>query len=108
MDELKAAVPIEVDPADWQELLAILAARVPDRDVWVFGSRSTGRAKLYSDLDLAFEGAQPMSLDARAQLAEAFESSDLPFRVDLVDLLTADPEFGIRIKGNGVLIQKRN
>ncbi len=106
MAEPETAAPIEIDPVDWQELLAILGATVPDRDVWAFGSRTTGRAKRYSDLDLALDGPHPLSLDARAQLVEALQSSGLPFLVDLVDLLTVDPDFGTGVRRAGVLIQK--
>ena len=52
---------------------------------WAFGSRVTGRAKPYSDLDLAIDAARPLSLDDSAALAEAFSESDLPYKVDLVD-----------------------
>ncbi len=109
VDETKvqtSSPPIAVDDADWQQVLSILEARVPERDVWAFGSRATGEAKRFSDLDLALAGAEPLSLTARAQLAEDFEVSDLPFRVDLIDLAVVEPSFSARVLGTGVLIQK--
>jgi len=51
--------------------------------VRVFGSRASGRAKPYSDLDLVIIG-EPVDDATRATLALAFEESDLPFRVDLI------------------------
>lgn len=53
--------------------------------VWAFGSRATGRARRYSDLDLAVDAGRALTLDEAAMLREAFEESDLPYRVDIVD-----------------------
>ena len=33
---------------------------VPNREVWAFGSRVTGKARKYSDLDLAIIGDEPI------------------------------------------------
>lgn len=53
--------------------------------VWAFGSRATGRARPYSDLDLLVARSHPLDWRARSNLAEAFEASRLPFRVDVVE-----------------------
>jgi predicted nucleotidyltransferase len=58
--------------------------------VWVFGSRTTGRARRFSDLDLAIDAGRRLTLDEIARLTEAFSDSDLPYRVDLVDLHDID------------------
>ena len=63
----------------------------------VFGSRARGGARLYSDLDLAFEWDRPLGLDLLGRIAEALSESDLPYKVDIVDLLTTDPAFRARI-----------
>lgn len=55
----------------WRVVLDILRL-LPGAEVWAFGSRAKGTAKPHSDLDLAVVGVQPMSLDAAAQLREAF------------------------------------
>jgi predicted nucleotidyltransferase len=81
--------PWHIDlPADHRRLLVldILRAHLPRRTkTWVFGSRVTGRARRYSDLDLAIDAGRRLTLDEIAQLAEAFGDSDLPYKVDLVD-----------------------
>ena len=64
--------PLEISEADWLIIQAILRAHVPDYTVWTFGSRATGNAKKFSDLDLAIIGEQPIGLDLSSQLAEAF------------------------------------
>jgi len=65
--------------ADHRRLvLDILRANLPPKTkVWLFGSRATGRARPYSDLDLAIDVDRPMTLDELAILGEAFSESDL-------------------------------
>lgn len=67
-------------------VLAVISEYLPQGGkVWAFGSRATGRARRYSDLDLAVDAGRPLTLDEAAMLREAFEESDLPYRVDVVD-----------------------
>ena len=61
--------------------------------VWVFGSRANWTTKDSSDLDLAVEGAARLDHKAMAELEVAFEESDLPYTVDVVDLNSVSPEF---------------
>ena len=80
--------PVHIDlSADHRRLvLDILRANLPgSAKAWVFGSRATGRARRYSDLDLAIDAGRRLTLDETARLSEAFSDSDLPYRVDLVD-----------------------
>ncbi len=80
--------PLHIDlPADHRRLVReILRANLPGRaETWVFGSRATGRARRYSDLDLAIDAGRRMTFDEIARLSEAFTDSDLPYRVDVVD-----------------------
>ncbi len=58
---------------------------------YVFGSRAKGTARALSDLDLCYKG--PVDERGISRLIEAFEESDLPFTVDLVDLNRCSPEF---------------
>ncbi len=65
----------------------VLRAHLPHGvRVWVFGSRACGAAKRSSDLDLALEGPAKLDQKLLAALEDAFEDSDLPYTVDLVDL----------------------
>ncbi len=80
--------PLHPDlPTDHRRLvLNILRAHLPQSTrAWVFGSRATGRARPYSDLDLAIDAGRRLTLYEIATLTEAFSDSDLPYKVDLVD-----------------------
>lgn len=72
---------------------SVLNAVVPGISVYAFGSRVNGRAKRYSDLDLVLQTEDPLNWQQLAQLREAFEESDLPIRVDVVDWAACSPQF---------------
>ncbi len=92
-------------PQEAQIVLDILAPRVGNRDVFVYGSRARHTPRRRSDLDLAFAGPDPLPLALRAELADAFDASDLPYRVDLLDLATVTPEFRQLIEKDFVPIE---
>lgn len=71
----------------------ILQKTVPDYETWAFGSRVTGKAKPYSDLDLVLIGKQKLDRRQKMELKEAFAESDLPFRVDILDWNTLSDNF---------------
>ena len=86
-----------------QIVLAILRTHLPpDANAWVFGSRATGRARLYSDLDLAVDAGRRLTLDERASLTEAFTDSDLPYKVDFVDWQNLDDRWRAAIAGKRI------
>lgn len=85
---------LDLRPEDQRLVLKILHANLPLAfKAWVFGSRATGRARRYSDLDLAIDCGRPLTLDETAGLREAFTESDLPYKVDFVDWRSIDDRF---------------
>lgn len=98
-------LPIDAKSGDLDAVLAILRRYVPNREVWAFGSRVTGAAKNFSDLDLVCVGDEPLPSVAMADLNDAFSESDLPFKVDVVDWATTTPSFRKIIETNHVVLQ---
>lgn len=80
-----ASTVIQLTPAQHAEVQTILRRHLPDVQAWVFGSRATGRARPFSDLDLLLTQPPSLSWDQRARLRDDFEASELPFRVDLLE-----------------------
>jgi len=64
-----------------------------DATVLLFGSRATGTAKPYSDIDLCIHASKPLSLEVLASMASEFEDSSLPFKVDMIDWHAIDDVF---------------
>jgi amidophosphoribosyltransferase len=85
-------ITLDIRPQDLQIVQKILEASLPKNAiVWVFGSRAKGKARCASDLDLAIDLGRPLTQHESSQLFHAFEGSDLPYTVDVVDLYTVNP-----------------
>ena len=82
---LNRPVSVGLTEAQAATVRAIIDRVLPGAEVWVFGSRATGHARPFSDLDLLLAQPAALSWAQRADLRDAFEASDLPFRVDVVE-----------------------
>lgn len=61
--------------------------------VFLFGSRTQKKHSQSADIDIGILGTKPLSIQTRARLIELLNESDIPYKVDVVDFYTADPEF---------------
>ncbi len=85
---------IELAESDATLVRQILGSIMPDETrVLVFGSRAKGGVKRSSGLDLAIDAGRPLTRAEELALADAFEESDLPYRVDVVDLASVNDPF---------------
>ena len=81
---------------------ALLHRHAPHHAAFAFGSRvvssaqERARVKPHSDLDLALTGT-PLPLEQMFSLREAFSESDLPMRVDIVDMGDLPAGWKIRV-----------
>lgn len=53
-------------------------------EVFIFGSRVSGKHHPYSDVDLLYKSIRPLPPGLLAEIKEAIEESRFPFTVDLV------------------------
>ncbi len=96
---------LDLSPEDFAIVQQILSKHIPGRPVFIFGSRVTGRARRRSDLDLVIGGDAPLGRSLTADLREAFDISDLPIEVDIVDLADATGIFRSRIESEWVPLE---
>ncbi len=97
---------IDLTPEEMDLVKKILKSHLPGVEVRVFGSRATGKAQPYSDLDLLLVGEDKIPRAVLSRLEDAFSESDLPFRVDLVDWHRTSPSFLAALEGKWeVLLQ---
>ncbi len=101
---MKAQPHIQLESAHYQLVLAILTECLPNQEVYAFGSRVTGKARRYSDLDLVVIGEKALSLAKKSAVQEAFSESDLPWKVDLLDWHELSDGFREAIKPQLVLL----
>lgn len=80
---------------------SILERFVPNAETIVFGSRIHGKAKPWLDLDLAIKGKSALDWKLVAEIKEAFQESELPFRVDILDWNDISPSFRKAIETSG-------
>jgi predicted nucleotidyltransferase len=99
---------IDVSGKHLETIRRILAEYVGDCEVRAFGSRVCGTAKNHSDLDVAVVGTKKMNQRAKMLLREAFEESDLPFRVDVIDYNTVSDEFRAIIDAKYEILQRND
>lgn len=88
---------IDLEPRLLDRVRKIVREHAPECEVWVFGSRVSRRSKPFSDLDLAVISPRELSSRQLALLAYAFEDSDLPIKVDIVDWQAAPAPLRERI-----------
>ena len=73
---------IDITAEQRKTVLSLLEKHLPNTTAWVYGSRAKWTARPQSDLDMVVF-ATPEQSSRVFDLREAFEESNLPFRVDL-------------------------
>lgn len=73
--------------------------------IYLFGSRATGVFTTTSDFDVAVLAATDIS--QKLSLArEKLEQSNIPFKVDVVELRLTSTEFKRRVQAEGIVLWK--
>jgi predicted nucleotidyltransferase len=74
-----------MSPAHYEQLVELVIQPLKDQgaQVFLFGSRSTGRNHPNSDVDLLYRGDVPLEIISK--IKEDIEDSLFPFAVDLVN-----------------------
>ncbi len=97
---------LDLSPDQLAEVQAILRRLTPEAtQVYAFGSRTQGRARKFSDLDLLIKSTAALDFTQLALLEDAFSESNLPFRVDLIDWYAINDEFREAILPHMQIIQ---
>ncbi len=99
--------PIDITTNQRKTVLALLASHLPNTTAWVYGSRIKWTARPESDLDLVVFAA-PEQTGRVSNLREAFEESDLPFRVDLFVWDEVPEQFRKQIEAEHVVLVERS
>ena len=86
---------LDISQKDMDLIVKIIRVFADDCDVLAFGSRISGKAKSYSDLDLAFvrKNGEKLGFSRVGEIKFVFSASNIPFIVDVIDYNAASPEF---------------
>ena len=83
---------IDLKPHHYKIVMDIIKKNIPDKRVYVIGSRIKGCAKPWSDLDLLIEDDQSLPLEVWGALMDDFGESNLPWKVDIVERARLHPD----------------
>ena len=97
---------IDITAEQLKTVLSLLKKHLTNTTVWVYGSRAKWTARPQSDLDMVVF-ATPEQNSQVFDLREAFEESNLPFRVDLFVWDDVPERFRKRIEAEHVVLVER-
>ena len=92
---------IDITTAERKTVLDLLDRHLPNTTAWVYGSRVKWTSRPQSDLDLVVFPT-PAQRGRVGDLREAFDESDLPFRIDLFVWDDVPASFRTRIEAEHV------
>ena len=98
---------INIEPKYFEMIQDILKHYVSDYDVWLFGSRTSQEIKPFSDVDLVIMSHEDIPVSLMAKLTLAFEESELPYQVDIVEWHVLDEGVKKNIQAQHEPIQSR-
>ena len=98
--------PIDITTDQRKILLALLKRHLPNTTAWVYGSRVKWTSRPQSDLDLVVF-TTPDQERRVSELREAFEESNLPFRVDLFVWDAVPEQFRKQIEAEHVVLVEK-
>ena len=81
---------LQLTPGQIDRILKIIGK---DVEVLLFGSRATGAAREFSDIDLCLKSTRPISLAELSAWKEKFQNSNIPYKVDLVSYEDLSEDF---------------
>ncbi|MFI3300141.1 MAG: nucleotidyltransferase domain-containing protein [Candidatus Gastranaerophilales bacterium] len=96
---------IDISKEEYELIINLLKKHLPNTIVWAYGSRVKSTSTKYSDLDLVAFSDKSQNL-AIGELKEAFEESNLAFRVDLFVWDNLPGQFKENIKKEYYALQK--
>ena len=76
---------ISVSAEEYDIIINILKTYIKKGKVYAFGSRFKHNNRKFSDFDIAVDIGEKLSFEFLNILKDAFEESDLPYRVDIID-----------------------
>jgi predicted nucleotidyltransferase len=101
---------LPLNPLDRVAIERIVSGVLRGREIGLklFGSRARGDARQASDIDLAMMAKPDVSLDELAEIREALEASNIPYRIDLLDYTKVSDSLRRAIDAEGLAWPAQN
>lgn len=88
---------------DKEIILAIIQGVFSESKVYLFGSRAEGKHDVGSDIDIAVDIGAPIDSQKIYLIKEKLEETNIPQRVDVVDLYSASDLLKEQVMTKGIL-----
>jgi hypothetical protein len=95
--------PILVNDLESTKKIVLEQLKAFRAKVYLFGSQATGKARLYSDIDIAVLPLEPLPIHIVSEIQEKLDESNILRKVDVVDLSMSDNVFLQRVEREGIL-----
>jgi len=86
-----------------RKIIGILTVLFPEAKIYLFGSRAKGKARPFSDIDIALDAGKKLELARIGEVRDMFKESNIPFSFDFVDLQSVSQEFRDVVLKEGIL-----
>ena len=92
-----------LDLSDKQKIINLIQALQPNVKIYLFGSQATGTQVHGSDIDIALDAGQQMSRVDVGEIREILNASNVPHKIDVVDLHSVSEPMKNIILKEGIL-----
>lgn len=76
---------MNLDDAVKNKIIGLLSALFPDAKIYLFGSRATGKAQQFSDIDLAIDAGHKLPIQDIDEAKSIMRELNIVYKVDIVD-----------------------
>jgi len=95
-----------IDPKVKSKIIAVLNALVPEAKIYLYGSRAKGTHAQWSDIDLALDAGCKLDQLEVGEARDMLEASNMPYKVDVVDINSVSQNLRDEILKDRVLWKK--
>lgn len=85
------------------QIIKVIEIFFPNAKIYLFGSRARADHNERSDIDVAIDAGQPISLTTKGQILSMIDALNIPQKTDLVDFHRAPQALKDNIVREGIL-----
>lgn len=85
------------------KITRIIHALIPEANIYLFGSRASGKHSAHSDIDIALDTGKPLDPIAVLEVHDMLNASNIPYSFDIVDVQSIGQELKQKIYNEGII-----
>lgn len=92
-----------LDNAIKQKIIDLICVLIPTAKIYLYGSRARGTNRPNSDIDIALDAEKIIEWSKLDEVRTVLEATNIPYKIDVVDLKSASQSFANVILNEGIL-----